>query len=62
MQGLSAEVPLSVTRQGPDRDIRIGIMFSIPAFQERRQFGQQFLWQLAFNSKLLPNRHLHLAR
>ena len=37
-------------------------MFSIPAFQERRQFGQQFLWQLAFNSKLLPNRHLHLAR
>jgi hypothetical protein len=37
-------------------------MFSIPADQGRCQLEwRQFLRQLAFNSRLLPNRHLPLA-
>ena len=37
------------------------LRFFIHADQKHGQFGRQFLRQLAFISKLLPNRYLHLA-
>ena len=43
-------------------DISVEIMFSSTADEGRYQLGwRQFVQQLAFNSKLLPNRHLPLA-
>ena len=42
-------------------DVRVKIMFFVAADQDRCQFMRQFLRRLAFNLKLTPDRHLHLA-
>jgi hypothetical protein len=47
--------PRSSTRTD---DIRVGVVLFITAGRQRRR---QFLWQFAFGSRLLPNRHLHFS-
>ena len=50
----STEMGVSYASRNAHRDWpRVRIIFPIPGRQERAQFRRQFLWHLAFRSKLV---------